>query len=64
MRILLIEDDDSVRSAVRRALLLDGFEVLPAPTGQEGLLKAETAAPDAVGEGPPLSWRGPRRRSS
>lgn len=35
MRVSLIEDDDSVRSAVRRALLLDGFEVLSAPTGQE-----------------------------
>ena len=28
MRVLVIEDDDSVRSAVRRALLLDGYEVL------------------------------------
>ncbi len=28
MRILVIEDDDAVRSAVRRALLLDGYEVL------------------------------------
>jgi two-component system response regulator MprA len=48
MRILVIEDDDSVRAALRRALLLDGYEVLQAPTGQEGLLRAQTDVPDAV----------------
>jgi two-component system response regulator MprA len=48
VRVLLIEDDRAVRSAVRRALLVDGFEVLPAPTGQEGVLKAQTALPDAI----------------
>jgi two-component system, OmpR family, response regulator MprA len=48
MRVLVIEDDDSVRAAVRRALLLGGYEVLAAPTGQQGLLKAETDAPDAI----------------
>ncbi len=48
MRILTIEDDDSVRSALRRALLLDGYEVLAAATGQEGLLQAQTVVPDAI----------------
>ena len=48
MRVLVIEDDDSVRAALRRALLLEGYEVLPALTGQEGLLKAETVVPDAI----------------
>ncbi len=48
MRILVIEDDDAVRSALRRALLLEGYEVLLAADGQEGLLKAETAVPDAI----------------
>ncbi|MGA2010819.1 MAG: response regulator transcription factor [Solirubrobacteraceae bacterium] len=48
MRVLVIEDDDSVRAAVRRALLLDGYEVLAAPNGQEGLLKAQSDVPDAI----------------
>ena len=48
MRVLVIDDDDSVRAAVRRALLLGGYEVLAARNGQEGLLKAETDVPDAI----------------
>jgi two-component system response regulator MprA len=48
MRLLVIEDDDAVRSALRRALLLSGFEILLAQDGQEGLLKAGTAMPDAI----------------
>lgn len=48
MRILVIEDDDAVRAAVRRALLLGGYEVLQAQTGQEGLLHAQTDVPDAI----------------
>ena len=48
MRVLVIEDDDAVRSAVRRALLLGGHEVLLAPNGQEGLLQTQTAIPDAI----------------
>ena len=48
MRVLVIEDDDAVRSALRRALLLEGYEILLAPDGQEGLLQAGTAVPDAI----------------
>jgi two-component system response regulator MprA len=48
MRVLLIEDDDSVRAAVRRALLLAGYEVLQASNGQEGLLAAGGEVPDAI----------------
>ena len=48
MRVLVIDDDDSVRSAVRRALLLGGYEVLVAIDGQEGLFKAQTDAPDGI----------------
>ncbi len=48
MRILVIEDDDAVRAAVRRALLLGGYEVLQAPTGEAGLLRAQQDVPDAI----------------
>jgi two-component system response regulator MprA len=48
MRILVIDDDDSVRSAVRRALLLAGYEVLVAATGEDGLLTIATELPDAI----------------
>jgi len=48
MRVLLIEDDDAVRAAVRRALLLEGYEVLQASTGEQGLQSAETDLPDAI----------------
>jgi two-component system response regulator MprA len=45
---LVIEDDDSVRAAIRRALLLGGYEVLQAVNGQEGLLAAGGDVPDAI----------------
>jgi two-component system, OmpR family, response regulator MprA len=48
MRVLVIEDDDAVRAAVRRALLLGGYEVLQAHNGEEGLLRAQTDVPDAI----------------
>jgi two-component system response regulator MprA len=48
MRILVIEDDDAVRGAIRRALLLSGYEVLEAQNGQNGLLRAQSDVPDAI----------------
>jgi two-component system response regulator MprA len=48
MRVLVIEDDDAVRGAIRRALLLGGYEVLQAPSGEEGLLSAANDVPDAI----------------
>ena len=48
MRVLVIEDDDAVRAAIRRALLLGGYEVIQAHNGEEGLLHAQTDVPDAI----------------
>jgi two-component system response regulator MprA len=48
MRVLVIDDDEAVSAAVRRALLLGGYEVIQAPTGQEGLLRAGSDVPDAI----------------
>jgi two-component system, OmpR family, response regulator MprA len=48
VRALFIEDDDSVRAALRRALLLDGWEILTATDGQEGLEEAQSARPDVI----------------
>lgn len=48
MRILVIEDDDEVRAAIRRALMLAGYEILQAQTGQEGLASAQNDVPDAI----------------
>jgi two-component system, OmpR family, response regulator MprA len=48
MRILVIEDDDAVRAALRRALTDAGYEVLLAADGEDGWLQAEAAVPDAL----------------
>jgi two-component system response regulator MprA len=48
VRILVVEDDRSVRDAVRRALMLAGYEVEVAGDGGEGLAAVSTTVPDAV----------------
>lgn len=48
MRVLVIEDDDSLRTALRRALVLGGFEVEIAADGEEGLVKAESGVGDVI----------------
>src|SRR3954470_11680841 len=48
MRILVVDDDRSVRDALRRALTLAGYEVQLADGGQQALTAAATAVPDAV----------------
>jgi CheY-like chemotaxis protein len=48
MSVLVVEDDDSVRKSTVRALKQEGFEVLEASSGEEGLAVCATAAPDVL----------------
>jgi len=48
MRVLVIEDDDAVRSAIRRSLLLAGYEVIEAVDGEDGLGRLANDVPDVV----------------
>jgi two-component system, OmpR family, response regulator MprA len=48
MRILVVDDDRSLRDALRRALTLGGYEVRLAEGGQQGLTELATSGPDAV----------------
>jgi two-component system, OmpR family, response regulator MprA len=48
MRVLIVDDDRSLREALRRALVLGGYETVSAATGQEALTQVGEAAPDAL----------------
>jgi two-component system response regulator MprA len=48
MRILIVDDDRSLRDALRRALALGGYETVSAEDGEEALVQLTTATPDAV----------------
>ena len=48
MRVLVVDDDRSLRDAVRRALSLAGYEVEVAEGGQHGLTQIAAGNPDAV----------------
>jgi two-component system response regulator MprA len=50
MRVLVVDDDASLRGALRRALSLEGYEVELAADGMEALdfFRAERSPPDAV----------------
>src|SRR5436190_1854744 len=48
MRILVVDDEPTVRDSLDRALRLDGYEVELAAGGEEGLTKAGSRPPDAI----------------
>jgi two-component system, OmpR family, response regulator MprA len=48
VRVLIVDDDRALRDALRRALVLGGYEIVPADSGEAALAQAAAAAPDAV----------------
>jgi two-component system response regulator MprA len=48
MKVLIVDDDRSLRDALRRALVLGGFETISAKNGQDALTQVATLDPDAV----------------
>ena len=48
VRILVVDDDRSVRDALRRALTLGGYEVDAVEDGQQALTRLSISSPDAV----------------
>jgi two-component system, OmpR family, response regulator MprA len=47
-RLLVIDDDEQLLTALRRALAYEGYDVAVAPSGEEGLRLARDAPPDLV----------------
>ena len=48
VRVLIVDDDRALRDALRRALVLGGYDTVQAESGEEALTVATGAAPDAV----------------
>jgi CheY-like chemotaxis protein len=47
-RVLVVDDDDTIRMAVAEVLDDEGYEVITATNGAEALEQVRTARPDAV----------------
>lgn len=47
-KILIVDDDDNLRSMLKDKLILEGFEVLEAKNGKEGLETALKEHPDLI----------------
>ena len=47
-RILVVDDDPKIRTVVRRGLAYEGYRVVEAGSGEEGLEKAREHLPDLV----------------
>ena len=46
--VLVIDDEEAIRSSLRMILEYEGFRFLGAGTGREGIREAESQRPDAV----------------
>jgi two-component system response regulator MprA len=46
--ILVIDDDEQLRTALRRTLTFDGYRVLVARDGEDGLFQARSEEPDLI----------------
>ncbi len=47
-KILLVDDDNDFRRAIRKILEWDGYQVIEAINGKEGLETAESESPDLI----------------
>ena len=48
MKVLIVDDDRALRDALRRALVLAGYEPIPVETGEAALAEVARSEPDAV----------------
>jgi two-component system response regulator MprA len=48
MKVLIVDDDRPLRDALRRTLVLGGYETIEAADGETALAQVASAAPDAV----------------
>jgi two-component system, OmpR family, response regulator MprA len=48
VRVLIVDDDRALRDALRRALVLAGYEPVPVETGEAALAEVARSEPDAV----------------
>ncbi|MEA2455472.1 MAG: two-component system, OmpR family, response regulator MprA [Thermoleophilaceae bacterium] len=48
MRVLIVDDDRSLREALRRALVLGGYDTVSASNGREALAQVAESTPDAL----------------
>lgn len=46
--ILIVEDDPMIRDMLSRRLMLEGFEVITAPDGIQGVQRARVERPDLI----------------
>lgn len=48
MKVLTIEDDDTIRNTIVETLTLEAFDVIAADNGQKGVELAQTHLPDLI----------------